>query len=111
MAYTGPNVESYYLSNIVVETDYNLQVFSGKLDDPADTDGLITDFYNTHNNSVGKYTYPVGAAAHNVPYAGRFYNMGGCMGCHGNIAELGTDFSFILVGSSVSAPEFALDFK
>ena len=109
--YSGPNVESYYLSNIVVETDYNLQVFSGKLDDPADTDGLITDFYNTHNNSVGKYTYPVGAAAHNVPYAGRFYNMGGCMGCHGNIAELGTDFSFLLVGSSVSAPEFALDFK
>lgn len=109
--YTGPNVESYYLSNIVVETDYNLQVFSGKLDDPADTDGLITDFYNANNNTVGKYTYPVGAAAHNVPYAGSFYNMGGCMGCHGNIAELGTDFSFILVGSSVSEPEFALDFK
>ncbi|MCG8459347.1 MAG: hypothetical protein MI919_23975, partial [Holophagales bacterium] len=102
--YAGPDHGQYYLANIVVETDYNLQKFSGKLDNPSRTDGLITDYFNSHNNANGRY--PVGQPAHNTPYAGRFYNMGGCMGCHGNIAELGADFSFIFHFSSVSEPEF-----
>jgi len=33
------------------------------------------------------------------------YNMGGCMGCHGAAQETGTDFSFILEGGRVAAPE------
>ena len=106
--YVGPNVQSYYLSNIVVETDYNLQVFSGKLDNPGSTDGLITDFYNTLNNN-GQPNL-VGTPANNVPFAGLNYNMGGCMGCHGNIAQLGADFSFIFNSSSVTSPEFKLEY-
>lgn len=109
--YTGPNVESYYLSNSVVETDTNLQTFSGKLANPAATNGLITDFYNKDNNTIaGQPRFPVGMPATNVPFAGRDYNMGGCMGCHGNIAQLGTDFSFILVEGRFKAPETKLDY-
>lgn len=109
--YVGPNVQSYYLSNIVVETDYNLQVFSGKLDnpDPENLDGLITDFYNAVNNNG--HPELIRKPANNVPFAGLNYNMGGCMGCHGNIAQLGADFSFIFQGSSVSSPEFKLEYK
>ena len=106
--YTGNDPGNYYLANIVVETDYNLQNFSGKLDNPAHTNGLITDYFNEHNNAHGRY--PVGQPAHNTPYAGRFYNMGGCMGCHGNIAELGADFSFIFNGGPVASPEFGTTF-
>ena len=32
------------------------------------------------------------------------FNMGGCMGCHGNAQVNGSDFSFI-IGSSTSAPQ------
>lgn len=101
--YVGPNVESYYLSNIVVETDYNLQVFSGILLIPDATNGLITDF------DLAGATY--GQPAYNVPFAGLNYNMGGCMGCHGNAAKGGNDFSFIFKKSSVSSPEFKLEYK
>jgi len=34
-------------------------------------------------------------------------NMGGCMGCHGNAQVAGFDFSFILKGGNVRAPETA----
>jgi hypothetical protein len=109
--YTGANPASYYLSNSVVETDTNLQSFSGKLDNPRDTNGLITDYYNANNRTVSpNHQYPLGAAANNVSFNSHNYNMGGCMGCHGNIAALGADFSFILNGQSVLAPEFALEF-
>lgn len=106
--YKGPFPSSYYLSNIVVESDYNLQNFSGKLDNPGTTDGLITDFYNSLNNN-GRPAL-VGKPDDNVPYNGLSYNMGGCMGCHGNIAQLGADFSFIFNSSSVKGPEFKLEY-
>ena len=83
--YAGPHPGSYYLSNIVVESDHILQVFSGKLDNPGHTNGLITDFYNDRNTN-GQPSLK-GTPANNVPYDGLNYNMGGCMGCHGNIAE------------------------
>ncbi len=110
--YTAPDAATYYQANIVVETDYNLQVFSGRFQpgnadngtavaDPSDPSvtknilGLITDFN------------PDGTPAKNVVYNQNEYNMGGCMGCHGNAqADFGSDFSFILLGAGFNdAPE------
>ncbi|HSR67529.1 MAG TPA: hypothetical protein VLU25_06270 [Acidobacteriota bacterium] len=94
--YTGPDAATYYLANIVVETDYNLQVFSGqqqpKVSDGSNNKGLITDF----NTDGTPYT--------NVYYGGNQYNMGGCMGCHGVAQDNGSDFSFIFP-FPVDAPE------
>lgn len=90
--YAGADAATYYQANIVVETDYNLQVFSGRFQPPvagtpaAATNGLITDF-----NADGSPTK-------NVYTGGHGFNMGGCMGCHGNAQVAGSDFSFILSG-------------
>lgn len=104
--YTGLDAATYYQANIVVETDYNLQVFSGhfqqeppKQGQPANgctnvvPDLLITDF-----NCNGTPFY-------NVYFNKTQNNMGGCMGCHGNAQVGGSDFSFILSGGPVTAPE------
>ena len=107
--YVGPHPSSYYLSNIVVESDHILQVFSGKLDNPGQTNGLITDFYNDLNNNDQPSLEDTPNS--NVPYDGLNYNMGGCMGCHGNIAQLGADFSFIFNGGPVASPEFKLVYQ
>jgi hypothetical protein len=112
--YTAPDAATYYQANIVVETDYNLQVFSGRFqqgnqgtsDDPSPggpfvftgdptnpadrkyISGLITDF--TFDGTPFK----------NVIYNNQAFNMGGCMGCHGNAqVNFGSDFSFILLGA------------
>ena len=94
--YTGDDVATYYQANIVVETDYDLQTFSGTFQPYKYPDGtpiasldagsgvLITDFDITGN------------PAKNVYYNGNAFNMGGCMGCHGNAQVGGGDFSFIL---------------
>jgi hypothetical protein len=95
--YNGPDAATYYLSNIVVETDYNLQKFSGQFQPPPftpPTADLITDFNN-------------GIPFHNTIANGHQYNMGGCMGCHGNAQVAGTDFSFILMEQRTSHPEVA----
>lgn len=107
--YTGDDAATYYQANIVVETDYNLQVFSGTFQANTDannnpiptlagvpTAGLITDFDLSGN------------PAKNVFYGGNGYNMGGCMGCHGNAQVFGGgDFSFIItsVGKFNLAPD------
>lgn len=88
--YTGNDSSTYYQANSVVESDYVLQKFSGAFASPFN--GTITDFkdnkgtiaYNAYNN--GKYL------------------MGGCMGCHGNATNGGSDYSFIF-GQPVSEPE------
>ncbi len=97
----------YYLANIVLETSYRLQNYSGvvqhHLPPPFDKFGvqdLVTDFddqglpfknvmYNTHK--------PDGS----VPG----YNMGGCMGCHGQMQKTGYEFSFIFRRGRINAPE------
>lgn len=107
--YTGEDAATYYQANIVVETDYNLQVFSGTFQPTNYPDGtpiemlkdvpttnLITDFDTSGN------------PAKNVYYNGNSFNMGGCMGCHGNAQAFdGGDFSFIItsVGQFNLAPE------
>jgi len=55
--------------------------------------GLITDW----NNS--------GTPFKNTYYNTKGYNMGGCMGCHGNAQVGGSDFSFILAEGPVTEPE------
>jgi hypothetical protein len=89
---------SYYQSNSVIETDYNLQKFSGDFVNFPGKQFNITDFSN-------------GADALNVSYfnadhTGVSVNMGGCMGCHGNSQAAGGSFSFILFDAPVKAPEW-----
>jgi hypothetical protein len=99
----------------VVETNYNLQVFSGQfqkaLPSPnqnVNISNLITD-YNSDSTSAF-----YGMAFRNVFYStsaansGKAANMGGCMGCHGNAQAGGADFSFILEGGPVAAPDVAV---
>lgn len=89
--YTGADAATYYQANSAVETDYNLQVFSGRFSPKSST---ITD-------------YEDGVPFNNVAYAGKGYDMGGCMGCHGNAQNQGGDFSFILLNGRVAAPDVA----
>jgi hypothetical protein len=73
----------FYQANIVVETNYTLQQFQGRISGT----GAPT--------SLGGLPPPnvVTPAPHGVVGV----NMGGCMGCHGNAqVRAGTDFSFIL---------------
>jgi hypothetical protein len=93
--YTKADAATYYQANSVVETDYNLQVFSGRFyqGNYSGLGNTITDF-----NADGTPTV-------NVVYHGNGYNMGGCMGCHGNAQRKGADFSFILLGGPVTAPD------
>jgi hypothetical protein len=126
MNYMGADSATYYLSNSVVETNYNLQVFSGQFQPTFLVDsmrqgagdttvavspaGLITDWcaHNTYYSPNGcpfvvdtpspgvVDTVAKDTAFDNVKYGGHAYNMGGCMGCHGNAQASGSDFSFIL---------------
>jgi hypothetical protein len=103
--YTGADSGTFYQSNDVVETNYNLQFFSGRLVvnpsfgqlmsdyNPGPTPAATTQFLNTFFLKA-----PNGSS-----YA--TYNMGGCMGCHGNAQQAGDDFSFILNVGRNDAPE------
>jgi hypothetical protein len=116
--YTGPDSATYYQSNAVVETNLNLQVFSGRfqpffLDSAGavvSTGGLITDFCGQRFTN-GVPSYPGGCTATgpfmNVRAGGHSFNMGGCMGCHGNAQLAGSDFSFILGEVNTAAPQLA----
>ena len=92
----NPAASSYYLANIVVETNRSLQLFSGGLS-PLPKAAVVTD-WNVD-----------GTQHRNVYYGGRFYAMGGCMGCHGaagqNRPGAAGDFSVILAIGRVKVPE------
>ena len=129
VAYTGADSATYYQANIVVETDKNLQTFSGRFQPgfsyadtiPVTVEGLAGTTVQQVTASVGNRitdwcgsnpTKPIpGCPAagngpiHNVYTGGTAYNMGGCMGCHGNAQVQGGDFSFLLIGGPVNAPE------
>jgi hypothetical protein len=91
---TNPAPSSYYQANIVVETNRSLQLFSGGLSPNISTD------WNT-DGTPHKNTY----------YGGHFYDMGGCMGCHGSqgqnpLTPYGAgDFSVIMARGTVAHPE------
>lgn len=112
--YEGDDRATYYQANIVIESDYDLQMFSGvfqqgtqnsanavvSLTDPPqekDINNLITDFALD------------GSAYQNVQYEGATYNMGGCMGCHGRAQAIGADFSFLLYKGPANSPSPALN--
>ena len=67
---SNPAPSSYYQANIVVETNRSLQQFAGGLSLGG---GGVSTQWNA-DGSLHKNTY----------YGGHFYNMGGCMGCHGS---------------------------
>ena len=99
-------VESYYLSNSLVETNIVLSAFSGQFGPTTSQyDGFsITDFYYKQtpytDNNIGKtITKKKGDPFYNIYTTGGPYNMGGCMGCHGNTAVGGFDSSFIFSGA------------
>lgn len=101
-------VESFYLSNSLVETNMILSTFSGQFGPFVQDkyDGIsITDYYynqttyQDYNTTKPAVVKNVGDPFFNV-YNGAGNNMGGCMGCHGNAAVAGADSSFILKSSS-----------
>lgn len=88
----NPPASSFYQANIVVETNRSLQLFSG---------GLSPNISSDWNQD--------GTPHKNSYYNGHFYNMGGCMGCHGsqgqNPGGMAGDFSVILARGTVTQPE------
>ena len=105
MDYTAPDAATYYQANIVVETDYNLQVFSGRFQPPNPANGATVEDPNNPSdkkNILGLITdfNLDGTPFKNVIANQQAFNMGGCMGCHGNAqVTFGADFSFILLGA------------
>ncbi|HET7434027.1 MAG TPA: hypothetical protein VFN10_04855 [Thermoanaerobaculia bacterium] len=88
------NPATFFQANIVVETNYTLQLFHGRVA----TNGAPTD-YPTASAPPPPNVYTFnGTKATGV-------NMGGCMGCHGNAQVAGADFSFILNEGRVQQPE------
>ena len=93
---TNKLASTYYQANIVVETNYTLQMFGGRQIATGNEAGQTSNyangqpFYNVH--------IPEGLNYKKI-------NMGGCMGCHGNAQVAGNDFSFILRGGPVMEPE------
>jgi hypothetical protein len=95
------NPNSYYLANIVVETNRSLQLFSG---------GLVSSGATGSNSDYDSQFPPssMGSAIHhNMFYQRSGYNMGGCMGCHGSQGQAqGGDFSVIVAKGPVGKPEY-----
>jgi hypothetical protein len=91
----NPSPSSYYQANIVVETNRSLQLFAGGLSQGGN--GVSTEWNQD------------GSPHKNTIYGNHFYNMGGCMGCHGsqgqNPPEQAGDFSVILARGAVAVPE------
>jgi hypothetical protein len=97
----------YYMANIVIETSHRLQVWSGQIQRPLPPPWAATPV----NNLITDFD-PDGTPTKNVQFDGRKpdgrrpgYNMGGCMGCHGQMQRAGFDFSFILRRGRVDTPE------
>ena len=97
----------YYTNNIVIETDYSLQNFGGRIyfDMPADGGPPTNLPPNFNNFDPDRLTYQNVLSFDNEGNLQSTFNMGGCMGCHGAAQEAGTDFSFILAGGRVAEPE------
>jgi hypothetical protein len=102
--YTGADAATYYQANSTIETDYDLQVFSGQFYPYGATLGEGEG--GTLSNTITDFNTD-GSAFRNVAYSGHTFNMGGCMGCHGNAQHGGSDFSFILLGGRDTAPDTA----
>lgn len=102
--YTRADAATYYQANSTIETDYDLQVFSGQFYPYGGS--LAEGEGGTLVNTITDFN-PDGSAFKNVAHAGHTFNMGGCMGCHGNAQHGGADFSFILAGGRDTTPDTA----
>jgi hypothetical protein len=88
----------FYQSNIVVETNYTLQQFLGRISNSTAGTGAPT--------SLGGLPPPNVVTPAPTPPNVVGVNMGGCMGCHGNAqVSKGTDFSFILAEGPTYSPD------
>lgn len=103
----------YYLANLMLETSYRLQNYSGQVQShlPAPNQELGVQDLVTDFDASGR---PV----KNLQFDGRKpngdrlgYNMGGCMGCHGQMQAKGYDFNFILRRGRVSRPEMDVSIR
>jgi hypothetical protein len=92
------NPATFFQANIVVETNYTLQMFHGRF---GSTNGAPTDFPAKPPSPPPPNVFVFGGTPPKVSS----YNMGGCMGCHGNAQVAGSDFSFILNQGPVGFPE------
>jgi hypothetical protein len=107
--YNGADSATYYQSNDVVETNYNLQFFSGRL--VSATGGLLMSDFTTDPSNPPSPTNPANVFQNvfylQTPNGAQVstFNMGGCMGCHGNAQQAADDFSFILNVGRDDAPE------
>ena len=97
----------YYTSNAVIETSHRLQVWSGQIQRAIPAPNQATPV----NNLITDFS-PDGTPVKNVRFGARKpdgqqygYNMGGCMGCHGQMQATGYGFSFILRRGRINAPE------
>lgn len=97
---SNTNRATFYTNNIMVETDYTLQVFSGRLTSPGPPSDLPANFENFNQSTT--YQNVLNFDGDELV---RTYNMGGCMGCHGNAQGFGSDYSFILLDGRVMEPE------
>lgn len=96
---------TYYLANIVVETNAALQRFRGGLIDFSGfaCSGSISDF-SINMSMLGQKIDNMYVVGPNNAVVG--YNMGGCMGCHGSQGQKsGGDFSVLLARGRVVFPE------
>ena len=109
---SDPNhgLSTFFQSNSVVETNYTLQNFSGRL-----YNGFIVTNIPPPTPSVSPSPlvpvippndYVYSASPPPPPPGVVSYNMGGCMGCHANAQSFGFDFSFILKFAQDTAPDF-----
>ena len=105
----GPAV--FYQANIVVETNYTLQQFQGRISISAAGAGAPTSLGGLPPPNVVTPAPPppsvVGVVTPAPPPPSVVgVNMGGCMGCHGNAqVSKGTDFSFILAEGYTTSPD------
>lgn len=81
---TTADKSTYYLANLMIESNEELQNFRGKKPG-ADKD------------------------SDNMYYLGKPINMGGCMGCHGVAQLVGADFNFLIKNSPFASPEIVGD--
>jgi hypothetical protein len=91
------NAATFYQANIVVETNYTLQNFSGRVAG----NGAPTNYTNA-GALYQQNAYVLNANGS----LNKSYGMGGCMGCHAVAQSTqGGDFSFITTERPAGAPE------
>lgn len=103
----------YYLANLTLETSYRLQNYSGTTQShlpPPNHDLSVQDLVTDFDAS--------GMPVKNLVYGGLSpdgqqpgFNMGGCMGCHGQIQLKGYDFNFIFRRGRVNKPEMDVSIR